>query len=157
MGRPDFESKWKCKMKKEVSLLLCFLHCCPFIQLFLLSASLAALIIADPTFSLLVTAPTARVCMTEQAGTNHIGLFKPGWSASNCAIGPRGESACTLAAACGLRDMDPIGHRRAVLHTSISRCPLGQKRRQPGMQPIEVSKILVCTCRRTRPIPGGRI
>jgi hypothetical protein len=67
--------------------------------LFLLSASLAALIIADRTFSLLVTAPTARVCVTEQAGTNHIGLFKPGWSASNCAIGPRdksGEYAGTL-------------------------------------------------------------
>ena len=106
MGRPDFESKWKCKMKKEVSLLLCFLHCCPFIQLFLLSASLAALIIADRTFSLLVSAPTARVCV-KQAGTNHIGLFKPGWSASNCAIGP-------LAAACGHRDMDPIGHRHGT-------------------------------------------
>lgn len=56
------------------------------------------------------------------------------------------------------------------------RRPLGQKRRQPGMQPIKVSTILVCTCKplqacsigrfptatgrrttRTRPIPGGRI
>lgn len=38
-------------MKNEVSLSLCFLHCCPFLQLFLQSASLAAcaLIIADRT------------------------------------------------------------------------------------------------------------
>ena len=71
---------------------LALLHCWPFLQLFLLSASLAATNIADRTFSLLVTAPTARVCVTKQAGTNHTGLFKPGWSASNCAIGPRDQS-----------------------------------------------------------------
>lgn len=65
--------------------------------------SLAGLIIADRSLSLLVAAPTACVCVcgTEQAGTNQFGLFKPGWSASNRAIGPRdksGESACTQAA-----------------------------------------------------------
>jgi hypothetical protein len=48
--------------------------------------SLADFIIADRTFSLLITAQTARVCVTEKAGTNQIGLFKPGWSASNCEI-----------------------------------------------------------------------
>ena len=48
------------------------------------------------------------------------------------------------------------------------RCPLRQKRRQPGMQPIKVSKLLICTCELfqhqtpsqttgTRPVPGGRI
>jgi hypothetical protein len=45
--------------------------------------SLADFIIADRTFSLLITAQTARVCVTEKAGTNQIGLFKP---ASNCEI-----------------------------------------------------------------------
>ena len=64
-------------------------------------------------YSLHVTAPTARVCVMKQAGTNHIGLFKLGWSTLGCAIWPRdksGESACTLAASC-LRAPrhDPIG------------------------------------------------
>jgi len=58
--------------------------------------------------------PRRLACVTEQAGTNHIGLFKPEWSASNFANGPRdksGASACTLAAAWRHRDTDPIGHR----------------------------------------------
>lgn len=38
--------------KTEVYLLLCVLHDCPFLQLFLLSASLAASLIADRIFSL---------------------------------------------------------------------------------------------------------
>jgi hypothetical protein len=58
-------------------------------------------------------------------------------------------------------------------HTSISQCPLGQKSRQPEMQPTEVSKswsvhasccsighFLTATSRRTtrtRPLPRGRI
>jgi hypothetical protein len=78
MRRPDFESDWKRKMK-EIFLLLCFLHCCLFIQLFLLSASLASSTVIDRTCSLHVT--TQRLaCVMKQAGTNHIELFKPGWS-----------------------------------------------------------------------------